>query len=773
MQNYLKINNELFENFIKQSPAAVFLVNSAGNFSFVNSAGEKLTGYTQRELLTMNFLQLLPERVGAIAIKKLALLKKQGSFHITGKLITKAQAAVSVIIDAGIVEDDSYLFYCTDITEPQMRLQTEKFLMESELRYRSIFNNSHAPMLVIDPETLIIFDANQAAVDFYGWNLEQLTHKHICEINQRPQELLCQDIQKVVTNQQNNFEFTHKIADGSLRDVEVVSGSVTIQGKDYLHSIIHDTTEKKRYKDDLLQSKITYRGILNSISEMVYIQDENGRFLFINETVEKTYGYPREEFIGNTPDFLSAPGMNDMSVAENAARLAFNGTPQTFEFWGITRSGKVFPKEVCMSQGTYFGKKAVITVARDISERKKAETEKIEVQKKLLHSQKLESIGVLAGGIAHDFNNLLAAILGNLEYLFFKEIEDPEILHHISNAKEGVSKAALLTRQLLAYSGKSSYDIKKLDINALIKGNLELFRTIIGKNINFQTDLSNDLNTVNGDESQLQQVVMNLLTNASEAIGKEAGTIRLITGREYLDDAALRLNRLPQNPACGNFTFIQISDTGCGMTESVLERIFEPFFTTKFTGRGLGMASMLGIIEAHKGALFINSEPGRGSSFKVLLPSLQIGEKKKNGPVKKERYLNKIPKFKGTLIMADDEDMVLLIGSEIVEKFGFKVLKAGNGQAALDLFKAHAGRIDGVLLDMTMPVMDGPTAAKAIREIDASIPILIISGFDGSDQSIDLASIKHNGFIHKPFRIEELSDALNLVFGKDQLTVSS
>lgn len=403
--------------------------------------------------------------------------------------------------------------------------------------------------------------------------------------------------------------------------------------------------------------------------------------------------------------------------------------------------------------------------AADITVHKQVEAEKFETHRDVMYMEKLESISLLAGGIAHDFNNLLSVILSSLNYIeFFEKIENPVIKKHIANAREAVNSAADLTKQIMAYAGKAFYEISEFELNSLIRANSGLFRKIIPEHIRFDTELNGTKPLIKGDENQLKQVLMNLLINASEAIGDKNGLIKISTGNCLINEDEMKKNHLAGKPPPGKYVFIKITDTGCGIEKNLINKIFEPFFTTKFTGRGMGLSYVHGIITAHFGGIFIDSEKNHGTTITVLLPALDLQVVPEKITFKKNREKAINIRFNGTLIIAEDNPVLLKINSDILTMAGFKMLAADNGVEALDLFRANRGTVDGLILDLTMPEMGGVDTAKAVRKIDRDIPIIFISGYDPSDKSLGLDTVSYNAFIHKPVPIDELFETLASVF---------
>ncbi len=392
-------------------------------------------------------------------------------------------------------------------------------------------------------------------------------------------------------------------------------------------------------------------------------------------------------------------------------------------------------------------------------ERYIAEQEKLNMEKQLRHIEKLKSLGILAGGIAHDFNNLLVGILGNAE-LALQEIPDgspaQEILEQIELAGK---RAAELTRQLLAYSGKAKISSRALHLSELIEEMKPLLGISVSKKIQLMLDLKSDLPLIKGDPTQIQQIVMNLITNASEAIGDGNGIISLSTGVKRIGNADQERLYLKDFTRAGEYVYIRVTDTGKGMDSETMQKIFDPFFTTKFTGRGLGLATVLGIVRGHKGNIMVESISGQGTTFHVLFPaekSLKAGEDVSDQTSRAPRSFH----GKGKVLVVDDEEMVRTMVRKILEQAGFDILLAADGQEAIEQLKKHASEIDLVVLDMTMPGLDGVSTFRRLREVSSNIPVILTSGYTENGVADALYQEGLAGFIQKPFMSDTL---LNLV----------
>ncbi len=385
-------------------------------------------------------------------------------------------------------------------------------------------------------------------------------------------------------------------------------------------------------------------------------------------------------------------------------------------------------------------------------ERKLAEEERERLEAQVRHAQKLESLGVLAGGIAHDFNNLLTGVLGNIELGLLQVEERSPAARSFTEARVSAERAADLSRQMLAYSGKGNFVIEAVDVNVLVSEIGNLLEVSVSKNVALSYDLHRGLPPVVADVTQLHQVLLNLVTNASDSIGDEGGVVTLRTGVRDCDSAYLSETYLDDHLAEGDYLFIEVSDTGCGMDPETMQRIFDPFFSTKFTGRGLGLASALGIVRGHSGAIKVASGEGSGTTFTVLLP---VG----NGvsvmrPEKEAEIARKAGG--GTVLLVDDEDAVRDIGMRLLEQAGFAVVGAADGCEAVDYYREHCDDISCVLLDLTMPRMGGEETLQELRKIRDDVRVVLSSGFSEQEVVGRFAEGGIFGFVQKPYRFEKL-----------------
>ena len=394
----------------------------------------------------------------------------------------------------------------------------------------------------------------------------------------------------------------------------------------------------------------------------------------------------------------------------------------------------------------------------------RARLEEARWEARLQHAQKLESLGVLAGGIAHDFNNLLVGMLGNSSLA----LEDVPEGHRARTAVEQIQlasrRAAELTRQMLAYSGKGRFVVEPLDLSTVVREMMDLLMVSITKKASLVTDLPDGLPAVQADVTQLRQVVMNLITNASDALEGGHGTIRLITGTLQAEPRYLEGMDVGGDLPPGGYVFLEVSDTGAGMTEETQVRMFDPFFTTKATGRGLGMAATLGILRGHSGAIKVYSEEGQGTAIKLLLPAVEGMEPtapRGSGPVIHGA-------LHGTVLVVDDQTLVRSMARRTLERAGLTILEAADGHETLEIYERSGTSIDLVLMDLTMPVLSGEETFAALRRLDPSISVLLMSGYNAQDTTAKFVGKGLAGFLQKPFTAKELVDAVATLLAKPE-----
>ncbi|WP_246014577.1 ATP-binding protein [Geomonas oryzae] len=472
------------------------------------------------------------------------------------------------------------------------------------------------------------------------------------------------------------------------------------------------------------------------------------------------------DLAGGTVQLLLSQNFREVPSWEAGMRVAAelvlsDGQTRSIEIDTTSSFGKQLQVECFLSRFEVEGKHHLMFIAVDMTERKRLEQEKRLIESQMLHVQKLESLGVLAGGIAHDFNNILMVILGNADLALMRMAPDAPACENLTQIEQAASRAADLARQMLAYSGRGKFVIEKLDMTRLVQEMGQMLEVSISKKVMLRYDFAPELPPVSGDATQLRQVVLNLVLNASEAVGDANGMIVISTKRFYCDRAYLSESWIDDRLPEGDYVVLEVSDNGCGMDREVIPRIFDPFFTTKFTGRGLGMAAVLGIVRAHHGAIKVYSEKGRGSTFRLLLPCVE-------GDADHHELADLGPLWRGcgTVLLADDEESIRGLGRDMLETMGFSVLVACDGQEALEIYRRHKEEIVCVLLDLTMPNLDGEQTFRALRELQPDVKVVISSGYNEQEVTMKFAGAGPSGFIQKPYRVSEMSRTLRGVLGE-------
>jgi PAS domain S-box-containing protein len=497
---------------------------------------------------------------------------------------------------------------------------------------------------------------------------------------------------------------------------------------------------------------------------MVMVNQE-GKIVLVNSETEKLFGYPRDELIGQTVEMLvpepfrqSHPMFRHGFYAEPRARPMGAGR----DLFGLRKDGSQFPVEIGLNpikteEGVW-----VLSAIVDITARKRTEEQRRRIEAQIEQAQKLESLGVLAGGIAHDFNNLLMGIMGNTSLALETLPSENPARPKLQIALAATERASQLTRQLLAYAGKGRFLVGPVDLSAQVREIASVLEVSISKNVQLKLNLHEHLPAIEADSSQVQQVVMNLVINGAEAIGTDKpGTVRLSTAMQRVDEDYIRATFGADEIQPGRYVTLEVCDTGIGMDEQTQARIFDPFFTTKFTGRGLGLAAVHGIVRAHKGALRVCSTPGQGSTFWVLFPAAEVT----GAVVPSEAALNL--RGTGTILVVDDEEMVRRIAKSMLEEYGYTVLLAADGRSATDLFRSVADQISMVLLDLTMPRMGGEETLRELMTIRVDVRVLLSSGYDEAEIIGRFIGKGIHGFIQKPYTAPRLAAKVKAVLEAD------
>ena len=515
--------------------------------------------------------------------------------------------------------------------------------------------------------------------------------------------------------------------------------------------------ERQRAEDALRESEERFREMAELMPQTVFETDASGKLTFVNRNAFDNFAYSQQDF----DDGINALDMlvpeDHQQAAENIAKIMGGEEIGLNEYTAMRKDGRNFP---VMAHSAPIVRKGQASGIRgfliDITDRKNAEEERRKLETQFHQAQKLETIGTLAGGIAHDFNNLMTTILGNTSLILY-DIDDTHPHYEpLKNIERQIKRGAELTTQMLGYARKGKYYVKPVNLNQIVEENAAAFgRT--RKEITIQCELADDLFTVEADQGQIQQVLLNLFVNAADAMPTGGSLFLKTTNTTHHD-----IKGKQYHPEPGDYLRLTVSDTGIGMDEKVRQRIFDPFFPTKETGKGtgLGLASVYGIIKNHGGYIEVQSQKGHGSKFSMFLPASAKKVLKITEPAPE------IMKGSGTILIVDDEEMVLDVGVRVLKKLGYTVLESNNGRNAVELYAKVQDKIDLVILDIVMPDMGGGDVYDRLKEINPDVKVLLSSGYSIDDQAREIMERGCDGFIQKPFSVKSMSEKISEILSK-------
>jgi PAS domain S-box-containing protein len=531
---------------------------------------------------------------------------------------------------------------------------------------------------------------------------------------------------------------------------------VDADGRVRLLGTVQDITERVERDRALRESEQRLALIFNSAFDSMYLVSVDGpdefRVRLVNAAFTRITGVPADEVIGRELREIAKDQDAAIQVANYREVVRTRAVVEYEERYEIQEREQVMETRLIPVMRPGAAVTHVLGISRDVSERRRMERERQALDLQLLHTQKLESLGVLAGGVAHDFNNLLVGILGNASLALLDLDPGSEVAEMVGDIEKTARQAAELTTQLLAYSGKGRFVVAATDLVRLVRDMSPVWRSGLGKRAAVTLELAEGLPPVEGDAAQLRQVVLNMITNAVDALGGDTGRVVVRAGVERLDARAIASARFSVSAEPGEFVFVEVEDDGCGMDAQTLERIFDPFFTTKFTGRGLGLAATLGIVRGDRGVIRVRSSPGAGTTFHVALPARRdLVSAPAAAPAPLRAGV-------GTVLVIDDEAAVRSAVRRILDRAGYTVLEAAEGDGGIAAFREGHARIGCVVVDLTMPGMDGVEVATAIRGLAPDVRIVLSSGFDAA--SVAGLPLGNHVFLHKPFTAGQLLEAV-------------
>ncbi len=758
-QEALRENEEMFRLFMDYSPIYVFFKDEQIRSLQLSKNYEKMLGRPLRELIGKTMCDLFPSELANSMLKDDLRILNEGKpievmEELNGRFYTTTKFP---IIREG--KPPRLAGFTMDITEAKL---AEKALRESEERFRTIFNGVNDAIFVHDLATGAILDVNQRMSDMYGYTREEALQLNIGALSAGKPPYTEQDALKRIHNAAGGepqvFEWRAKDKAGHLFWVEVNMRRVTIGGQDRMLVTVHDITKGKQAKEELLREQSFTDAVLNSIPGLLYLFDDQYHLVRWNKKMEEVSGYSSEE-LSHIQIFDWVEGEDKARIASAVQKVSMEGQA-SLEAHLVIKGGKKIPFYFTGVRLIIGDRQYLTGIGLDLTEHKRAEEEMASLQEQLRQSQKLEAVGSLAGGIAHDFNNLLTVIKGYSQISLGGLNEKDPLAGNLTEICTAAERASDLTHQLLAFSRKQTLEPKVLDQNKVIQRMEKMLRRMIGEDVELLIHLEEDLGRIKADPGQMEQVIFNLAVNARDAI-PSGGKLILETDNVYLDEEYAK-GHISVNP--GHYVRLCVSDTGCGMEPEVRNRIFEPFFTTKEKGKGtgLGLSTVYGIVKQSGGNIWVYSEVGKGTTFKIYFP--RVDEPVED--LEEKTYTEAILLGSETVLVVEDQDEVRRLVVQILRKQGYKVLEAANSGEALMVCEQHQEPIHLILTDVVMPKMSGPEFIERMQQIRQDFNVLYMSGY--TDKAVVYHGVTQGQteFIQKPFTYEMLARKVRDVLDK-------
>ncbi|MDY6987061.1 MAG: PAS domain S-box protein [Thermodesulfobacteriota bacterium] len=752
----------MFQFSVAQAPDGVFWIEQDGAFSYVNEQACRSLGYDREELMGLRLWELDPdfseerwarqwEELGRLGTKTFETIHRHKDGHVFDVEISAKHIFFG--------ETEFHVAFARDITD---RKRAQGALKDEAMRRRILVEQSSDGIVVLD-EKGKVYEANQRYADMLGYSMEEVYQLHVWDWDtQWTQEQLGEMI-RTVDEGGDHFETRHLRKDGTSYDVEISTNGAVCGGQKLVFCVCRDITERKRAEEALRQSE----ALLNATQRLIKVGgwewDVGKETMYWTKETYRIHDFDPDEIEAGSEEHISK-GLacyepQDRAVITSAFEdCVKEGRSYDLEFPFTTATGRNIwirtTAEPVMDEGHVV---KVVGNIMDITERKRAEAEKAKLETQLRRSQKLETIGTLSGGIAHDFNNILGIIIGNAE-LALDEVPGWNPAHfNMEEIKTASLRAKDIVRQLLTFSRTVELKKEPLQLIAVVKDSLKFLRSTIPTTIDIRRNIQAKDDIIMADPTQIHQVMMNLCANAAQAMEKTGGVLSIDVENVTLDAEAF-----PDLPR-GRYVKLTVSDTGPGIAPEIRDRVFDPYFTTKDVGKGsgMGLAVVHGIIKNHSGAISVDSESGKGATFTILFPL--TAEK----PQRKVETLEEIPRGTETILFVDDEESIVTIGRQMLERLGYRVQTATTPQHALALFKAHPSRFDLVITDMTMPQMTGEALFGEVKNIREDVPVIIATGHSSLMDKERAKKIGLAAYVMKPLNRRDIASTVrNVLDGK-------
>ena len=752
-----KKRQKYLEAVLHEAPDAIVALDASHHILEWNPGAEKIFGYTRDEAVGMDLDDLVsgPDVVDEAKANTKKVLSGQNLSPTEAIRYRRDGTAVNVITAGSSIQIDGEVHGAvgvyTDITD---RKQAEEALREGEEKFRLTFESVPDAVTISSMEDGRYLYVNDGFCRITGHSKEEAVGKTAFElglyVNPADRERLLANLQD--KGMVEGFEVQFRMKDERVVDT-LLSGRIFQYGEENcLVAVTKDITQFKEAQEKVRESEKRYRDLFNSVSDLIYTHDLEGRFLSANKALTEIFDYEPEDFIGRKVTDIMKPELRPLFYTEYIEAIKKQGHNEGVTAYFTKDDRKIYIeyRNRLITPGE--GEPYITGIGRDVTERIQAEREIKKLNKEMLQAQKMEAVGTLAGGIAHDFNNLLQGILGFTQMLLMeKDGNDPDTAK-LKQIEKAAHRASELTQQLLAFSRKVESNLRPVDLNQELEQVRNLLERTIPKMIAIELHLEDHLNVIRADPAQLEQVIMNLGVNARDAM-PDSGKLVFETENATLDQEYCKAH-LGARP--GRYVLLSISDTGQGMDRETLEHIFEPFFTIKEvgSGTGLGLAMVYGIIKGHGGYIMCYSEPGEGTTFKIYLPVME------GVPARNETETNRnaaVPEGgRETILLVDDEEILRDIGKDILVKFGYTVLLAADGESALELYRENPEDISLVILDIVMPGMGGKKCLEEILKVNPQAKVVMASGYSINGRVKEVLDGGARAFIKKPYELKQM-----------------
>jgi two-component system, cell cycle sensor histidine kinase and response regulator CckA len=764
VEKALRESEERYRALFENAADMITVIDTEGILVDVNKKFEEESLYKREELIGKNAFTsgIMTESSAKLAtqyLQKFLAGEPWSIFEIDG--LRKDGGVIPYEIRAVAIEKNGAVIgFQAILRNIADRKRVEEAIQQSEEKYRSILENMEEGYYEVDLAGNFTF-FNDALCKFFGYSRDEMLGMNNRAYSTPKMSALIYRLYNQVykTGQPINFidyEITAK--DGSKL---IVEGSASLMQDNSgqpigFRGLFRDVTEHKKAEQALRESEERYRKLFDSVADFIFTHDDEGRFITINRATAENLGFTAEHLIGRPIADFMFPKYKKTFYEDYLAYIKEKGFYEGVSVY-LDRNGEKHYIEYRNTLVEREGEEPYVTgVGRDITERVESQKEMGLLEKQVQHAQRMEAIGTLAGGIAHNFNNLLMGIQGYTSVMLMETNYDHPFHEKLKNIEQLVQSGAKLSGQLLGYARGGRYEVNLITLNDVVQETSDTFGTT-RKDIKVHRELAANLFGVKADKAQIEQILLNLYVNAADAM-PGGGSLYLSTMN--VTHEAMANKTYEKKP--GNYVLLTVRDTGRGMNKEIMERIFEPFFTTKglAKGTGLGLASVYGILKSHGGYIDVESEKGHGTTFYVYLPASE------EVVAKNIRTEEKFLMGSETVLLVDDEELILDSGAQLLEAMGYRALKAKSGAEAVEVYRKSKDTIDLVLLDVVMPEMGGGETFDRLREIDTGIKVLLSSGYSLDGEAGEIMKRGCDGFIQKPFKLVKLSRKLREILDK-------